>query len=124
MCISYQDIAVIVFQSLCHVLKNCMPDTCNKTTDDISSKTSLDRGPRKSMFKCPLEGDPIVDHPALLSSLLNGLAVMTEKFKLKWQECVETICLLSLAQEILNHPGTLPMVCFRNTIKLFVICIL
>ena len=107
---SYQDIAVIVFQAMCHVLKNCVPDACSETLDSMTNATHLENGPRKQVYKIPLEGDPIVDHPTLLSSLLNGLAVMTEKFKLKWQECVETICLLSLAQEILNHPGTLPIV--------------
>ncbi|CAK9801931.1 hypothetical protein ANTPLA_LOCUS3012 [Anthophora plagiata] len=108
-----RDIAVITFQTLCHVLKNCVPDTCNETTDNINNTTNLDSGPKKLIFKSPLEGDPIVDHPTLLSSLLNGLAAMTEKFKLKWQECVETICLLSLAQEILNHSGTTPMICVK-----------
>ncbi|CAK9816800.1 BRCA1-associated ATM activator 1 [Anthophora quadrimaculata] len=108
-----RDIAVITFQTLCHVLKNCVPDTCNETTDNVNNTTNLDNGPKKLIFKSPLEGDPIVDHPILLSSLLNGLAAMTEKFKLKWQECVETICLLSLAQEILNHSGTTPMICVK-----------
>lgn len=80
----------------------------------MSSWTNMDNGPKKNAaFESPLEGDPIVDHPILLASLLNALAVMTEKFKLKWQECVETICLLSIAQGILNHPGTLPMVYFK-----------
>ncbi|XP_048267982.1 uncharacterized protein LOC100651582 isoform X2 [Bombus terrestris] len=108
-----RDIAVIVFQAMCHVLKNCVPDACSETLDSMTNATHLENGPRKQVYKIPLEGDPIVDHPTLLSSLLNGLAVMTEKFKLKWQECVETICLLSLAQEILNHPGTLPIICVK-----------
>lgn len=76
----------------------------------MTNAIHLENVSRKQIYKFPLEGDPIVDHPTLLLSLLNGLAIMTEKFKLKWQECVETICLLSLGQEILNHSGTLPIV--------------
>lgn len=115
----YQDIAVIVFQTLCHVLRNCMPNTHNEI-DNKNITTDLEIGPRKTIYKYPLEGDPIIDHPTLLSSLLNGLAVMTEKFKLKWQECVETICLFSLAQELLNHPGASSMVYFVFSIKYFI----
>jgi hypothetical protein len=74
------------------------------------NNTSPSEHPRKFLYKSLLEGDPIVDYPILLASLLDGLAIMTEKFKLKWQECVETICVLSLAQEILNHPGISSMV--------------
>lgn len=107
-----RDIAVITFQTLCHVLKNCVPE-CSAAKHCLDNTPNSENGPRKVMYKDPLEGDPIVDHPTLLSSLLNGLAVMTEKFKLKWQECVETICLLSLAQEILNHPGIVPMICVK-----------
>lgn len=107
-----RDIAVIVFQTLCHVLRNCMPNTHNEI-DNKNIATDLENGPRKTIYKYPLEGDPIIDHPILLSSLLNGLAVMTEKFKLKWQECVETICLFSLAQELLNHPGASSMICVK-----------
>ncbi|XP_076240863.1 integrator complex assembly factor Brat1 [Calliopsis andreniformis] len=104
-----RDIAVITFQTLCHVLKNCVPYVCDGAKN-TSNVTNSENGPRKHVFKSPLEGDPMIEHPTLLASLLNGLAVMTEKFKLKWQECVETICLTSLAQEILNHPGIVPMV--------------
>nr|XP_034180713.1 uncharacterized protein LOC117604576 [Osmia lignaria]XP_034180714.1 uncharacterized protein LOC117604576 [Osmia lignaria] len=111
-----RDVAVITFQILSHVLKNYVPDTCSEDSDNtgMSNWTNMDNGPKKNAaFESPLEGDPIVDHPILLASLLNALAVMTEKFKLKWQECVETICLLSIAQGILNHPATLPMICVK-----------
>jgi len=106
---------VITFQALCYVLKSYMPDIwgCGETRKCASSdinNTSPSEHPRKFLYKSILDGDPIVDYPILLASLLDGLAVMTEKFKLKWQECVETICILSLAQEILNHPGILPTV--------------
>ncbi|XP_024883196.1 uncharacterized protein LOC112461955 [Temnothorax curvispinosus] len=111
-----RDVAVIAFQALCHVLKSYMPDMCgqarNCTSSDINS-TSPSENPRKFLYKSILDGDPIVNYPILLASLLDGLAVMTEKFKLKWQECVETICVLSLAQEILNHPGILPTICVK-----------
>ncbi|KAG5347636.1 BRAT1 protein, partial [Acromyrmex charruanus] len=112
-----RDVAVITFQALSHVLKSYMPDMwgCGQArncTSDVNS-TSPSEHPRKLLYKSILDGDPIVDSPILLASLLDGLAVMTEKFKLKWQECVETICMLSLAQEILNHPGILPTICVK-----------
>lgn len=112
-----RDVAVITFQALSHVLKSYMPDIwgCGQArncTSDVNS-TSPSEHPRKLLYKSILDGDPIVDSPILLASLLDGLAVMTEKFKLKWQECVETICMLSLAQEILNHPGILPTICVK-----------
>ncbi|KZC11785.1 PREDICTED: uncharacterized protein LOC107189986 [Dufourea novaeangliae] len=101
-----RDIAVIAFQTLCHVLKNFVPEICNETSNvGTNNATNLENGSRKYTIVSPLEGNPIVDQPALLASLLNGLAVITEKFKLNWRECVETICLLSLAQEILKHAG-------------------
>lgn len=113
-----RDVAVITFQALCHVLKSYMPNTwgCGQTGNCTSSEinsTSPSEHPRKFPYKSILGSDPIVDNPILLTSLLNGLAVMTEKFKLKWQECVETICLLALAQEILKHPGILPTICVK-----------
>ncbi|XP_035721549.1 uncharacterized protein LOC118441356 isoform X4 [Vespa mandarinia] len=111
-----RDVAVITFQTLCHILKNYLPDLRDGTkicSSSESNKTGLPDNSRKIIYKSILEGDPIVDNPILLASLLNGLAIMTEKFKLKWQECVETICLLSLAQGILNHPGILPMLCVK-----------
>ncbi|KAI4492015.1 hypothetical protein M0802_010140 [Mischocyttarus mexicanus] len=111
-----RDVAVITFQTLCHILKNYLPNLRDGTkicSSSVSDNTGLPDNSRKMIYKSILEGDPIVDNPILLASLLNGLAVMTEKFKLKWQECVETICLLSLAQGILNHPGILPMLCVK-----------
>lgn len=119
----FQDVAVITFQVMCHILKNYMPDIISAEICGGTAKTSVPVTPLSDTHrKVPsykptlLEGDPIVDKPILLSSILHGLAVMTEKFKLKWTECVETICLLALAQEILKHPGIEPKVsisCFR-----------
>lgn len=99
------------------MLKSYMPDLCGETKNHVSSNmnnTSPSEHQRKFHYKSILGGDPIVDYPILLASLLDGLAIMTEKFKLKWQECVETICVLSIAQEILNHSGIQPMVRNRS----------
>ena len=43
----------------------------------------------KFHYKSILNGDLVINYPILLASLLDGWS--TEKFKLKWQECVETI---------------------------------
>lgn len=106
-----RDVAVITFQTMCYVLKNYVPDECDNVTNYLpfGSGSSVPSDlPRRPVYRSLLERDPIVNNPMLLSSILDGLAIITEKFKLKWQECVETICVLSLAQGILNHPGTLP----------------
>ncbi|XP_076292857.1 integrator complex assembly factor Brat1 [Lasioglossum baleicum] len=106
-----RDIAVITFQTLCHVLKNFVPHICNELNDtEANNMAHAQNGSKRTTLVSPLEGNPIVEHPTLLASLLDGLAVMTEKFKLKWRECVETICLLSLGQEILNHSGITPVI--------------
>lgn len=64
------------------------------------------RPQRKSI----LDGDPIIEVPVLLSTLLNAIALLAEKFKFKWKECVETTCVLFLAEGILKHPGVQPNV--------------
>lgn len=110
-----RDVAVITFQALCHVLKSYLPDVREKQENSTSEATtsSVPEHARKVQYKPMLQGDPIVEYPILLASLLDGLAIMTEKFKLKWQECVETICVLSLAQEILNHTAISSMICVK-----------
>ncbi|XP_048507941.1 uncharacterized protein LOC105691973 [Athalia rosae] len=57
--------------------------------------------------------DPIVQCPTLLSTLLDGLCTIINKYKLKWQECLETICILTLAQHILSHPNVIPKLCVQ-----------
>lgn len=105
---------MIAFQALCHVLKSYLPNICGETKNNVSSNmnnTCFAPSEHLQKFYCKsiLEGD-IAQYPVLLASLLDGLIIMTERFKLKWQECVETICVLYLAQGILNHSGILPMV--------------
>lgn len=87
---------------MCHVLKNY-------TMENEEVKPDESEGKRKK-YKSLLDGDPISQAPALLSTLLDGLVTMTEKFKLKWPECVETICVLSHAQKIVSHPAVTPKV--------------
>lgn len=103
----FQDVAIIAFQTLCYVLKNYTPEVGQSS--DGCVKTQAERQ-KKSSIKTLLDGEPIIERPILLASLLDGLITMTEKFKLKWQECVETICILSLAQHILDHSGVSPTV--------------
>lgn len=79
-------------------------------SDSVSKNQGQQERARTFTTQTIFDGDPIVDNPLLLSTLLHGLAVMTEKFQFKWPDCVETICVLSLAQGILNHPGALPNV--------------
>lgn len=98
---------------MCHALKNFVSEStqCLKQNDNPTGEAAdtTSSSPPSYQKKKPqlhfLDGDPINDKQTLLAALLNGLNVLTEKFKLKWQECVETICLLAIAQAILNHPG-------------------
>lgn len=108
-----RDVAVITFQSMCHLLKNYTPIEDPEEASKFNNHETNDHHQRKLWRKSFLAGDPIVEHPTLLSTLLHGLAVMTEKFQFKWPDCVETICVLSLAREILDHTGTLPHICVK-----------
>ncbi|XP_051174019.1 uncharacterized protein LOC127289847 [Leptopilina boulardi] len=105
-----RDVAIIIFQTMCYVLKNYAPAIENSS--DCCVKTQAERQ-KKSSIKILLDGEPITERPILLGALLDGLITMTEKFKLKWQECVETICILSLAQHILDHSGVSPTICVK-----------
>ncbi|XP_011314951.1 uncharacterized protein [Fopius arisanus] len=110
-------VAVIAFQSMCYALKNYIPKENNCEAWEMPNTHSSHDLPNENRRKPPpnslFNGDPVVDNPMLLSTLLHGLAVLTQKFQFKWQDCVETICLFSLAQEILNHTGTLPCLCVK-----------
>ncbi|XP_043280572.1 uncharacterized protein [Venturia canescens] len=106
-----RDLAVIAFQMMCHVLKNYIPRNCcfsNEPEQPISQDQQI-----RPMRKSILDGDPIVEVPVLLSALLNSIALLAEKFKFKWKECVETTCVLFLAEQILQHPGLQPKICVQ-----------
>lgn len=105
-----RDVAIIIFQTMCYVLKNYIPEGGH--SPDGCGKSQAERQ-KKSSIKTLLDGEPIIERPVLLAALLDGLITMTEKFKLKWQECVETICILSLAQQILDHSGVSPTICVK-----------
>ncbi|XP_058796302.1 uncharacterized protein LOC131667108 [Phymastichus coffea] len=113
-----RDAAVICFQTMCYSLKNFVAEsTINIKGDKRDDADETATSPKNSYLKKKMEikyfldGDPINDKPLLLAALLEGMNVFTEKFKLKWQECVETICVLSIAQDILNHPGVNAKIC-------------
>ncbi|OXU24734.1 hypothetical protein TSAR_013123 [Trichomalopsis sarcophagae] len=113
-----RETAVICFQVMCHALKNFVTESSQNSKQNekpTGGPTETARSPpsyqRKKQQLHFLDGDPINDKQTLLAALLNGLNVMTEKFKLKWRECVETICLLAIAQDILNHPGVHSKIC-------------
>lgn len=97
-----RDTIIIMFQTTCHVLKNFLP-SCKK--DDGHAT-----GRREPFHKSVLEGDPITEKPILLASLLNALIKITERFQLQWRECVETVCIMSICQGVLNHTGVNPKV--------------
>ena len=106
---------MIVFQCFCHSLKNFVVESCYKSKEAQEQAQNMDTGEpavcavplnkKRPTYRYLLDGDPINEKTLLLAALLNGMNILTEKFKLKWQECVETICVLAIAQDILNHPG-------------------
>lgn len=108
---------------ICHSLKNFITEndpeksSSSNTNSNLSDKTNGDSnncGPKRLVRNSFLDGDPINSKQTLLAALLNALNFFTEKYKLKWQECVETICILSIAQDVLNHPGVDSKVCYKR----------
>ena len=99
---------------MCHVLKNYTNDKCPYSPESEPSMPTDQqiRPTRKSI----LDGDPIIEVPNLLSTLLTSITLLAEKFKFKWKECVETTCVLVLAEGILKHPGVQPHVRFLTLI--------
>ncbi|XP_033214963.1 uncharacterized protein LOC117171612 [Belonocnema kinseyi] len=110
-----RDVAIIVFQTMCYVLENY-------TMESRSDKNAKSRERVHKPYQILLEGNPIIEKPILLSALLGGLTALIEKFKLKWQECVETICILSLANGILDYSGVEATICVK-ALRLFKLCI-
>lgn len=100
--------AVITFQSMLHTLRNFMPNNgpYMAKKNDVNNK-------QKFTTQTIFDGDPIVDNPLILPILLDGIAIMTNKFQFKWADCLETICVLTLAQGILNNPGAQPNLCVK-----------
>ncbi|XP_034935397.1 uncharacterized protein [Chelonus insularis] len=93
------------------ILLSALIHGCNNHHEEYCSRPASYQ--KNDLPKSILDGDPIVENPVLLSTLLHGVAIMTEKFQFKWRDCVETICVLFLAQGILNHSGTLPNICVK-----------
>ncbi|XP_046751151.1 uncharacterized protein LOC124414218 [Diprion similis] len=109
--------AVIIFQLMSHVLKQYVIATNEDATSKIATPPQEQKKENQSCrvprYKGLLYGDPIVQCPHLLIALLDGLTIILQKYKLKWQECLETIGILSMAQTILNHPNAIPKVCIQ-----------
>lgn len=108
-----RDCAVIIFQVMSYVLKDYMPTPTGTARGHKSVGLPEKENPRIPRLKRILDGDPIVQCPNMLAALLDGLATIIHKFKLKWQECLETISILPLAQNILDHPNVTPKLCVQ-----------
>ncbi|KAL7307989.1 hypothetical protein TKK_0000077 [Trichogramma kaykai] len=124
-----RETAVLAFQAICHTLKNFIMESKTKGEDGKNDDTEkicckdhpedcplFDFLPKKvkkgvKPMKHFLDGDPIVEKPLLLAALLKGMNTFIEKFKLNWKECVETVCILSIALDILDYPGVDSRVC-------------
>nr|XP_046491029.1 uncharacterized protein LOC124223270 [Neodiprion pinetum] len=109
--------AVIIFQLMSHVLKQYVVATNEEPKSQPATSSQEQRNEHANRhvprYKGILYGDPIAQCPQLLVALLEGLTIILQKYKLKWQECLETIGILSMAQTILNHPNAIPKVCLQ-----------
>ena len=91
---------------MCHVLKCFNPIKLENPQGFLRTPPEGRQTSRKSL----LDGDPMIERPLLLSALLDGLTVMIDKFKLRWPECVETICVMTMGRSVLERSGIIPMV--------------
>ncbi|KAK3931173.1 BRCA1-associated ATM activator 1 [Frankliniella fusca] len=82
-----RDRAVLVFQSFIYVLKHFV--LCAESED---KQVGWGGEFRQS------------HHSTLLVAILDGLANLVRSHRITWRESVESLCLLTLAQELLNSP--------------------
>lgn len=110
-----QDGAVIIFQVFSYALKdfvlyrNGVTRLSNNSPPELQTKREKEDS-RFPQVRRIFDGDPAVEYPQLLSTILDALATIIHKYKPKWQECVETINILTLAQELLKHPNIISKV--------------
>lgn len=89
----HRDRAVLVFQALCHVIKGTAFDM---TPDDFST---------------------MVERPAFLLAVINGLHTIVKKYRITWKESYETIAILNCSLALMEHQNLPPRVSFeRNSI--------
>lgn len=91
----HRDRAVLVFQALCHVIKGAAFDI---KTDDFAS---------------------MVERPALLMAVINGLHTIVKRYRITWKESYETIAVLNCSLTLMEHPNlpprvNIPTVCIES----------
>lgn len=82
----HRDRAILVFQALCHVLKTF---ACDMKPDDFAA---------------------MVERPAMLTAVVNGLHTLVKKYKITWKESFEAIAVLCLSLAVMEHANLPPRV--------------
>lgn len=82
----HRDPAVLVFQALCHTVKGAAFDM---EPEDFAA---------------------MVERPALLTAVVNGLYTIVKKYRITWKESYETIALLNCSLGLLEQAGLPPRV--------------
>lgn len=88
----HRDRAVLVFRALCHFLKGAAFDTDPETFAEM------------------------VERPALLTAVINGLYSTVQKYRITWKESYETIALLNCAMAMMEHANLPPRVSIITTL--------
>ncbi|XP_034249167.1 uncharacterized protein LOC117650022 isoform X4 [Thrips palmi] len=83
-----QERAVLVFQSFIYVLKHFV----------LCAESETKQGGWGGEFRQS-------HHSTLLVAILDGLANLVRTHRITWRESVESLCLLTLAQELLDNPA-------------------
>nr|CAD7426734.1 unnamed protein product [Timema monikensis] len=78
-----RDRGVIVFQALTYSLKDFIPGWPNVPV---------------------IKNECVLQYPELLSALLDGLTTLIEQFQITWRDSVESICLFTFTEQLLNNP--------------------
>lgn len=82
----HRDRAVLVFQALCHVIKGLAFDM---EPNDFAA---------------------MVERPALLTAVINGLHTIVKKYRITWKESYETIAVLNCSLALMEHSNLPPRV--------------
>nr|CAD7256857.1 unnamed protein product [Timema shepardi] len=51
-----------------------------------------------------IKNECVLQYPELLSALLDGLTTLIEQFQITWRDSVESICLFTFTEQLLNNP--------------------
>ncbi|XP_014241222.1 uncharacterized protein LOC106661957 [Cimex lectularius] len=91
--------AVLVFQALIHIFKFIIVPKENPHLNDLLF-------PRINYYNTENS-----QYPVILPPLISALCTYLKKFDISWRDSLETVCIMSLTQFLLNDINIPPMLC-------------